>query len=233
MMKYIRGTRTLPLIISANGSGILKWWVDASFAVHPNMREHSGGGLSLGSGFPIVSSTKQKLNTRSSTDTVRVGADDFMPVICWTRYFCKARGYRVLDNVLFQDNRSSILLAKNGKASSIKRAKYINIRYFFIANRFTQGDMSLVWCPTGDMIGDFMAKPLQGALFHKFIDQIMGVVPDQDPGPVRSQPGKAQPGNSQPVKAHPGKDKPMKGKEYFFKVGPAGRSAPQECVGRS
>jgi hypothetical protein len=37
--------------------------VDAAFAVHPNMRGHSGGGLSLGRGFPIVSSTKQKLNT--------------------------------------------------------------------------------------------------------------------------------------------------------------------------
>jgi hypothetical protein len=34
---YIRGTCTMPLIMSANGSGILKWWVDASFAVHPHM----------------------------------------------------------------------------------------------------------------------------------------------------------------------------------------------------
>jgi hypothetical protein len=118
-MKYIRGTQTMPLLIlSANGSGILKWWVDASFAVHPNMRGHSGGGLSLGRGFPIVSSTKQKLNTRSSTETDIVGADDFMPAICWTRYFMKAQGYQVRDNALLQDNMSSILLKKNGKASS-------------------------------------------------------------------------------------------------------------------
>jgi hypothetical protein len=41
LMRYIRGTRTIPLILSANGSGILKWWVDASFAVHPIMRGHS------------------------------------------------------------------------------------------------------------------------------------------------------------------------------------------------
>jgi hypothetical protein len=61
MMKYIRGTKELPLILSANGSGILKWWIDASFAVHPNMRGHTGGGLSMGQGFPIVTSTKQKL----------------------------------------------------------------------------------------------------------------------------------------------------------------------------
>jgi hypothetical protein len=39
------------------------------------------------------------------------------------------------------------------------------------------------WCPTGDMIGDFMTKPLQGALFKTFRDQIMGVIPAKDPGP--------------------------------------------------
>ena len=181
LMKYLRGTRTLPLILSANGSGIMKWWVDASFAVHPNMRGHSGGGLSLGRGFPITSSTKQKLNTRSSTETEIVGADDFMPAICWTRYFMEAQGYHVRDNVLFQDNKSAILLEKNGKASSSKRTKHINIRYFFITDRVNKGDISLAWCPTADMVGDFMTKPLQGALFRKFRDQIMGVVPSEGP----------------------------------------------------
>jgi hypothetical protein len=74
----------MPPILSANGSGILKWWVDVSFAVHPNMRWHSGGGLYLGRGFPIISSTKQKLNIWRSAETEIVGADDFMPSICWT-----------------------------------------------------------------------------------------------------------------------------------------------------
>jgi hypothetical protein len=185
-MKYLRGTRTLLLIFSANGTGILKWWVDAAFAVHPNMQGHSGGGLSLGRGFPIVSSTKQKLNTRRSTESEIVGANDFMPAICWTRYFMEAQGYQVQDNILFQDNKSAILLEKNGKASSSKRTKHVNIRYFFITDRVDKGDVSLVWCPTGDMIGDFMTKSLQGALFWKFRDQIMGVVPAQDPGPGKA-----------------------------------------------
>jgi hypothetical protein len=39
LMRYIRGTHTMSLILSAIGSGILKWWVEASFAVHPNMRK--------------------------------------------------------------------------------------------------------------------------------------------------------------------------------------------------
>ena len=110
LMQYLRGMSKLPLILSADGSGILKWWVDASFAVHPNMRGHSSGGLSLGRGFPFVSSTKQKLNAWSSTETELIGADDFIPAILWTRNFMEAQGYTVRDSVLYQDNKSAILL---------------------------------------------------------------------------------------------------------------------------
>ena len=124
-----------------------------------------------------------------------------------------AQGYRVLDKFVFQDNRSSILLDKNGKASIRKRTKHISIRYFFITDRFSQGGVLLVWCPTRDMIGEFMTNPLQGDLFRKFRDQIMGVIPAQDPGP-----GKAHTGKSNPGKAQPGKGKPKKGKKYIFLI---------------
>ena len=153
-----------------------------------------------------MSSTKQKLNTRSSTETEIVGADDFMPAICWTRYFMKAQGYDVQDNVLFQDNKSSILLEKNGKASSSKRTKHINIQYFFITDRVKKEEVSVVWCPAGDMIGDYTTKPLQGALFRKFRDQIMGVVPAQDRGPGKTD---RNIGKSDTAKSKPRKGKAM------------------------
>jgi hypothetical protein len=188
LMCYIRGSRKMPLILSANGSHILKWWVDASFAVHPNMRGHSGGCLSMGRGMPVVGSNKQKLNTRSSTGAEIVGADDFMPSICWTRYFMEAQGYKIDDNILYQDNKSAILLEKNGKASSSKRTKHINIRYFFITDRIQKKELSVEWCPTENMIGDYATKPLQGAAFKKFRDYIMGVVPIEDSGPRKSEP---------------------------------------------
>ena len=84
LMKYLRNTVDMPLILSANKSGILEWYVDASFAVHQNMRGHTGGGLSMGRGFPIICSTKQKLNTRSSTESELVGVNDMMPMILWS-----------------------------------------------------------------------------------------------------------------------------------------------------
>jgi hypothetical protein len=43
-MEYLRVDWLSLLILSADGSGVLMWYVDASFAVHPNMRSHTGGG---------------------------------------------------------------------------------------------------------------------------------------------------------------------------------------------
>jgi hypothetical protein len=205
-MKYLRGRRMLLMIFSAIGTSILKWWVDdAAFAVHPNMRGNSFGGLSLGRGFPIMSLTKQKLNTQSSTESEIVGADNFITAICWTQYFMEAQGCQVQDNVLIQDNNSAILLERNGKALSSKRRKHVNIWYFFITDCIDKGNVSLVWCLTRDMIGDLMTKPLQGALFWKFREKIMGVVIAKDPGPRKTK-TKIDKLNTHMVK-------PMKGKE--------------------
>ncbi len=82
LMEYLRGDCDQPLILGADNNGLLMWYVDASFVMHPNMRRHTGGGLTLGRGFPISVSTKQKLNTRSSTETELVGVENMMQIIC-------------------------------------------------------------------------------------------------------------------------------------------------------
>ncbi len=129
------------------------------------MRCHSGGALTLGLGFPISSSGKQKLNTRSSTESKLVGVDDLMSLTVWSHIFLKAQGYAVVNIILHQDNRSAILLEKNGKMSSGKHTKHITIRYFFVTDRIRAGKSSPKWCPTGEMIAYFLTKPLQGAMF--------------------------------------------------------------------
>jgi hypothetical protein len=66
----------------------------------------------IGRGFSITSSTHTKINYRSYTETELVEVDDFMPAVCWTRSFLAAQGYHARDNILFQDNKSAILLEK-------------------------------------------------------------------------------------------------------------------------
>ena len=128
----------------------------------------------LGLGFPISQSKKQKLNTTSSTIAELVGADDVSIPLLWTKLFMEAQGYEIRQNILYQDNKSAILLEKNGKASSSKRTRAVNIRYFFLTNQINKGNLSIEYCPTGMMIADFFTKPLQGKLFEEFRDLIMG-----------------------------------------------------------
>ncbi len=110
LVKYLQSTVDLPLILGATSGGVLHWYVDAAFAVHPNMRGHSRGAMTLGFRFLISSSGKQKLNLRSLTESKLVGIDDIMSLIIWSRNFLKAQVYVVVDYILHQDNRSAILL---------------------------------------------------------------------------------------------------------------------------
>ena len=65
-------------------------------------------------------------------------------------------------------------MERNGKKSSSKRTRAINIRYFFITDQVEKGNVSIEYCPTGEMLADFMTKPLQGRLFEKFKKSLMG-----------------------------------------------------------
>jgi hypothetical protein len=80
----------------------------------------------------------------------------------------------------------------------------------------------VVWCPKGDMIGDYATKALQVDIFRKLRDQIMGVTPERDP-----EPGKT---DSDVGKTETSNNKPNKGKVPSL-VPPGKESAPQKCVG--
>ena len=128
----------------------------------------------MGRGGAMTMSSKQKLNTRSSTESELVGDDDAAQKILWTKLFMEAQGHAIKENILKQDNKSTILLLENGKKSSSKRTRAINIRYFFLTDQIEKGNLSVEYCPTGEMWADFMSKPLTGKLFKKFRKLIMG-----------------------------------------------------------
>jgi hypothetical protein len=163
------------LTLEADNLQVVKWWVDASYAVHPDMKSHTGATMTLGKGSVYSASVRQKLNTKSSTEAELVGVDDLMPQILWTKYFLEEQGFEVRENTIYQDNQSAMLLENNGRASSSKRTRHINIRYFFITDRIKMRETNVVYCPTGKMRGDFFTKPLQGSPYRNFRDEIMNI----------------------------------------------------------
>ena len=174
-MRYLHSTKNLVLTLKAEDLTVIKWWVDASYAVHDNMRSHTGATMTFGGGAIYSKSSKQKLNTKSSTEAELVAASDMSGQILWTKYFLEAQGYQVKRNILYQDNKSAILLEKNGALSSSQRTRHINVRYFFIKDKIDQGDIEIVYCPTGNMLADYFTKPLQGSQFELFCKRILGL----------------------------------------------------------
>jgi hypothetical protein len=81
------------LILEAEQGLAIKWYVDASFAVHPDMQSHTGATMTLGKGAVYSISTKQKINTKSSMEAELVGVNDAMPLVMWTQNFLQGQGY--------------------------------------------------------------------------------------------------------------------------------------------
>ena len=177
VIKYLNATPDLVLRLSCEDSHGLRWWVDASYTVHPDMKGHTGATMSLGKGSIYSTANKQKLVSRSSTESELIGVHDVMPQMMWTQNFMEAQGHAVRPTVLYQDNQSTMLLAKNGRASSGKRSKHINVRYFFVKDQIDSNELVIEYCPTEDMWADFFSKPQQGKLFYRHRDQIMNIDP--------------------------------------------------------
>ena len=76
---------------------------------------------------------------------------------------------------MFQDNQSAILLKNNGKKSSSKRTRHINIRYYFITDRIKNDELEIEYCPIDDMVTDYFTKPHQGKKFLQFRKTIMNL----------------------------------------------------------
>ena len=130
--------------------------------------------MSWGQGSLISSSRRQKINTKSSTHAELVAVDDMATLVLWTRLFLEAQGYGIKKNIIYQDNKSAILLETNGRKSAGQRSRALNVRYFFVTDQIKQGHALVEYCPTNEMIGDFFTKPLQGEKFRQFRSQILG-----------------------------------------------------------
>jgi hypothetical protein len=116
-------------------------------------------GAIFGKGFlPNIISTKQKLNTRSSTKTELVGADDFM---------------------LKDTNYTTMPCFRITKMVGLQAASLQNTSGFDISSSLIESTREIEFdlCPTTGLIGDFMSNTLQGKLFRKFGDPIMRATP--------------------------------------------------------
>ena len=174
LLEYINGTLDLVLTIGSDDLSLMYTYVDAAYGVHADCRSQTGGVTTFGIGGIVCRASKQKLNTKSSTEAELVGASDYLSNTVWIQNFMAAQGYPLEKSYFEQDNESAIKLEKNGRTSAGQRSRHIHNRYFWIKDRLLQDKITLRHCDTLAMLADFLTKPLQGQLFRKFRDVILG-----------------------------------------------------------
>ena len=109
--------------------------------------------MTMGKGVINSGSTKQKVNTRDTACSELVAVDDYNGVMLWSREFIQAQGYDIRV-ILEQDNESTIKFHKNGKWSSSKRTRHMNIKYFFMKDQIDNQKMEVEHCNTDEMTSD-------------------------------------------------------------------------------
>jgi len=174
VLRYLNDTLDMKRVIGGKDMSSIHTWVDAAYAVHENMRSQTGGCLSFGRGVVHTKSSKQKLNTKSSTEAELVGLSDYIPYTIWMNNFLTAQGYKIKSSKVYQDNQSAIRMEINGRNSCTGNSRHVAIRYFFVKDRVDKGEIVVEYCPTDVMLADFFTKPLQGTLFKTFRSVIMG-----------------------------------------------------------
>ena len=70
------------------------------------------------------------MNAKSLTESEIIEVSEYMPYNIWAIMFLEAQGYKIMDNIIFQENQSAIRMEKNGRNSCTGNSRHINIRYF-------------------------------------------------------------------------------------------------------
>jgi hypothetical protein len=142
LLEYLQGTIDLKLRLGANSLNKFTTWVDASFAVHDDMRSHTGGVISFGRGGIICQSKNQSINTKSSTEAELIGASDYLPNTIYVKMFMAAQGHHTTKATFYQDNENLLALLSNflSKLQLVPRQGGFHGRPIRSERGVTQGD---------------------------------------------------------------------------------------------
>ena len=179
---YLLNTIDLTLAFTPDSDMKIVSWIDASYAIHQDAKGHTGVIISMGNnkGSPIfLRSRKQKLVTRSSTESELVALHDASPQVVWTKAFLKELLIDHGPATIMQDNRSTMHMAQKG-SGNFHRTKHIAVRYFAIKQLIETGVVKLQHAPSEEMLADPLTKPIIGKRFEDWRNKIL-FTPDTTP----------------------------------------------------
>lgn len=161
ILKYIKGTLDSKLVYQRNeNADPLTGFADADWANDTfDSKSISGFVFKVYGNVVSWSSRKQATVSLSSTEAEYIALSECACEGIWLRKLLQELRVNCDEaTVLFEDNQSCIRIAEEPKDH--KRMKHINVKYNFIRETITNGEMKLQYLPTEDQLADIMTKAL-------------------------------------------------------------------------
>ena len=104
LLRYVRGTPERGIVLEVGDEIRVTIYIDAAYGVHLSSgKSHSGFAVFIGLGPLGVSSTKQRIVTKSSTESELVALSDYASAGIHLKNFLLGQGYEVVPCEIMQD----------------------------------------------------------------------------------------------------------------------------------
>jgi hypothetical protein len=177
VFRYLAGTKSLGLQFGRRDSSSpdtsVSAYADADWGSDPADRKSITGWIAMLSGDPVSwASKKQKVVSQSSCEAELYAEAAAINEIKWLHGLLKELGVSVPSTpILLGDNQSTQELSKNGVKS--ERTKHIDIKYHFITDEVSQGNVQLQWVSTKKQLADVLTKALPQVVHEQMCSQVM------------------------------------------------------------
>jgi hypothetical protein len=179
VLRYLSGARSngLKFIgtkqLNTTKSIVIEGFSDADWANDRIDRKSISGWVVKLNGTPVAWSSKKQRSVSLSTCEAELYAEcETVKEILWLQGLLMELNLQFIKpSIIYCDNQSTVHISKNGIKN--ERTKHIDVKYNFIVDEITLGNIKSQWISTTEQQADIFTKPLSRELFIKFRSQLM------------------------------------------------------------
>ncbi len=171
VLGYLRLTIDYKYVIAPSQPLRVVAYIDAAFAMHADSKSHSGIAVFIAGVLVYSSSRKQACVTKSPTESELVALSDNIGLVeLFHEFITFLVSDKVSTPVIYQDSTSVITLVTQG--GGVTRARHLRNRMHLVKEAVDEQRHNVRHCKMTEMIADGLTKPLEGAEFKQFIDDL-------------------------------------------------------------
>jgi len=168
ILRYIRGTLHLGLLIHPSAQAEMTVYTDADWAGCPDTRKSTSGyAVFLGDNLVSWSSKRQKTVSRSSAEAEYRAVANGVAEAPWLRQLLlELHAPLRRASLVYCDNISAVYMSSNPVQH--QRTKHIEIDVHFVRERVSIGEVRVMHVSTASQYADIFTKGLPSSVFSEF-----------------------------------------------------------------